>query len=779
MTRDVLVTGQPDVAVDVSRRLPLRRRPRLIVSIGPLAATSAPLLPPPGTALASFGAYPSVVPDVLYGLVHDLPIHEAAKAAIRTNPAAGSLARVFADPFTNQSLRIRDALIALQADVEELELSLPKTTVTAFLTRVQETATGDDAKRIKAMRRRFGTSRGGRPLDEVLGDMDASVEALIEIGEKTSRLRSLPADFENFAQESDGLVPMADTSQQLVEFGKQATDKSAALAGAMRDPDLKAILEAHQERVVDVAVQRIDTLPILSALGTESTLAAGALYRLRVHIGNRSAESVVVGDQPPIDPLLPEPDDAGHLLEVVVQGKDFEIAGERTRALHLPKFGGSKPVYFGVRTPRAPGPAALRIHVFYQNHLVHSYLLQAQVTPEEEHRPSKDGVRVTLDYARVERLTSIEGVKPRALAICMNRGATHEFLVKGSTGAGELTLPALTYKNEVDAFLLELAAASQDRNKPGRGRIYKESAPGAPALPEAADVLRGFIQRGAALYQSMKKKAINSNPNVAKAIDDLKTSDNKKIQVTRLEPNDVFPWALLYDFHLPPALPGAPVCLGTRIGSSGQVERCGHRFDSGQYRVNGFWSVRHYLEELIKRLHEMQEPVTKPARHGVRLVCDGSLAGVSDLHKELNSKIGPPHVIHGPSEETGLLNLLWSSPPVRPAILVLLGHMDDQMKPGVLDSPGILLRQGQWLTQNHLDQRLGPATWMQPRPVVMLMACNAAAITATTVNDFVTSFHTAGAAAIIGAEAVVASDLAAACARDVAKALWRNTPLAR
>src|SRR6185369_11843804 len=104
-----------------------------------------------------------------------------------------------------------------------------------------------------------------------------------------------------------------------------------------------------------------------------ATLEAGALYRLRVHIGNRLPESLVVGPQPPLDPLLPKTDALGYALEVVVQAKDFAIVGDRTRQLFLPQFGGSAPVSFSVRAPRSLGSAALRVHVYYRNHLLQSY----------------------------------------------------------------------------------------------------------------------------------------------------------------------------------------------------------------------------------------------------------------------------------------------------------------------------------------------------------------------------------------------------------------------
>jgi hypothetical protein len=761
LTRDVLVTDDVETAARVARALPAAERPRLLLSIDPGTITSPPL-PPPGTALVAFDpALPSAVQSMFYGFVHDLPIHEAVKATLRTNPVA---ARVFADPTTNHSLRIRDALIALQSEVEALELSLPRVDLTEFLARLEPAGAGYGFEDL-------GTVRAA---DDVLHD-------LIRIQHEAVGMRSLPTDFEMFQQESEGLVPMSDTSDKLTDVARDAEAGAAALSDLVSDPRLAALFEQHQDRVIDIAMQRLDTSPLLSPLDFNATLEAGAVYRMRVHIGNPAPESLVFGPRPPIDPLLPVPDAAGHMLEVVVQGKDFDVIGERTQPLHLPQFGASKPVYFGVRAPRAVGRAGLRVLVYYFNHLVQSWLLEAEVTQQEEHRTTNDALRVSLEYARVERLNKVEAAKPRALSIAANDDGhgTHNITVKGTSGAGELTLPPLTYEKDVDDFLKQLADASRDPKNPKKGRTYPPPAAGGFAAPPAALVLRRFIRQGSKLYQSLKKKAINSNPDVAKAIDQLKKSDNQKIQVVRLEPNYVFPWAVLYDFNLPPDSPNAPVCLGGQLNAKGDRLPCGHTFNSGVYCVNGFWSVRHYLEELIKRNHEIQEPVVRPAKAAVRLVCASGLAGVTDLRNEVETAIGSPHVVDGPTDEAALLDVLWNTPPERPAILIVLGHMDDTTKPGVLDSPGIVLKAGQWLTQGHLDERLTSNTWEQPRPVVMLMACEAAAITARTINDFVSSFHTAGAAAVIGAEAVVASDLAAAFAGDVTKALWKQKSLGK
>ena len=62
-------------------------------------------------------------------------------------------------------------------------------------------------------------------------------------------------------------------------------------------------------------------------------------YHLRVQIGRRSQASLVQGDVPPLDPLLPEPDDSGHVLHVAVCGLDFDVREPAMQRLILPTLG--------------------------------------------------------------------------------------------------------------------------------------------------------------------------------------------------------------------------------------------------------------------------------------------------------------------------------------------------------------------------------------------------------------------------------------------------------
>jgi hypothetical protein len=127
-----------------------------------------------------------------------------------------------------------------------------------------------------------------------------------------------------------------------------------------------------------------------------------------------------------------------------------------------------------------------------------------------------------------------------------------------------------------------------------------------------------------------------------------------------------------------------------------------------------------------------------------------------------------------------VLDLLWQSPPVRPAILILLGHLETQPIAGQPVAPRVELQpNAEWFTLDELRVKAGqsPAKWDAPRTVLILAACDSAATSDATLNDFVTAFNTAGAGAILGTQVEVGANQATQFAGDVTTLLWNSTSL--
>ena len=818
-----LANGEPrDIVITTSRAdistmadLPLRQRPRLIVllennpSIFPKIPSGTALLQvqgepfslgaqaaaPDGTARIVSAPSPepaSFIKRLVYGIIHDLPIHNALSSAL---PEFHDPVRLVADPRSNQSLRMIDAAAAVRRESIRLEANSEQLDLKQFLTRVA--AGSVKRKAVKTSGKASVTRKPATPgrtasltrieVGNVLKRTSVKTsgkafDALRSISEEASLGRAASRDF---TYESRGLVPLANMEAKLSALRERLSDAKKTLSKAASDKRIVELLRAHQQRAVDVALERLDTDPILDSVSRDMTLAAGQKYQVRVHIGNQLQDSIVVGPVPPVDPLLPDPDEmTGHVLEVAIQGKDFRVLSRPIKKIYLPVIGGSDPVYFRVRAPEEVGHAQLRILIYHRNHLVQSFLLDAEIRPSEQRQEQAPALGVRLEFSRTERFENLNDLKARALSIGLNQGpgATHQLTVKGDGAMGELNLPPSVFDKRTQAVRTILEVATRDPADPEQSRKWPSLSPGLPPSPELADVIRNLAERGRDLYQALFERVAVDNVPLRKALVRIARGEDKPIQVVRHSSETVFPWTLLYDFRLPKRNgQGQPeaVCLGVRLDSQGQPVACGHTCADRVYCVNGFWGIRHRVEEFLGVGNAADPNVTRPSRvEAVRLVGDATISDLTTLKKDLEREIGTAELAVGPASEDKLLDILWGVPPERPAILIILGHMQTGYKASEPDAGRIVLIDGEeWLTLEELFDRLGTTEehWSQPRSVVLLMACGSAKITHETLNTFVTTFLSAGAAAVVGAECTIGSDLASRFAKDVAVALWKGT----
>lgn len=795
--QDLLVVTDLKSASRVCRALPLKLRPRLVVSMETRPRVFSNIELPEGMAVVRVPVSKSVrwgpfLADLVDGLVHDLPIHDAVRAAIKLRdwPPRANRLLILGSAATNQQMRIRDALVSLQRDADQFVTKLPDPTRGDFLSALEgsdnpatiraafalrqrlEDASGETAMRIQS--RLTGGGAGGISGPGRIATFRRP--SLLQVRDEAAAARGLPQDFRNFERETSGLVPMARAAERLYRLKRWSEPSLGMFKNIATDPEMSRLLREHQDRAVDIGVQRLDTRPTLQALDTRTSLEAGRKYEIRVHVGNPLPDSIVVGERPPVVPLLPHPKDArGHLLEVAVQGKNFQVLSKATLPLRLPVFAGSAPIYFTVQAPVKAGKASLRVHLYYRNHLVQTYLLDALVT-EREKTHSRNVVSASIVYSRLRRLTDVERVRERSLSIGVNssNAATHEVIVKGTGVSGEVTLFPTTFNTEVGKFQTTLAGAMRDARNPRGSRIYPTIERGDNPPTSVSKLLREFADQGRNLYDAFFLKVAQESPALRKQLVKLQDSTASRIQVVRFDENFVFPWTLLYDFLLPDsqqATGPSDFCLGYVRDTSGKPMPCGHTATARKYCINGFWSVRHYVEELIGKGDDLDDAIPKPAAGAIRIVANASIGPVAQMKQGLSNLAGA-QVVSGPEDETQLLDLLWQQPPQRPSVLVVLGHMEAAGRVEIVPSK-------HWLTMKGLIERgtRSAEAWSQPRPIVLLMACESVQSSVEVFNSFVSALHAAGAAAIVGTEAVVAGSLAAECAEHVTREMWGGSSL--
>jgi hypothetical protein len=707
----ILVTGEEPEVASMLRRLPEPERPRLIIIVS--ESPEEPRLRIPGAAILRLSEPdPDLVNDFLHGIVHDQPLHHALFSARESQ----SRPFLIADPVSNQSLRLTRVLTGIKRHADRLQAVYG------------------------------GLSRKAETSDELRGSR------MFSAFDQALRIRSLSAL--SFQHEWTGLQPIAEGILNL-----KSVTENAPLSQPSAEPG---------PRHLDASLSRIETAPALTPMKRNESLLGGAAYELRVHIGNRFPESLVVGEVAGIDAIVGPPDDeSGHQLEISVQGKDFRVLSSPTQPLLLPRSGSTDLVYFQVRAPGRYGNAQLRITVHHRNHLVQSFLLSAKVAESET---AGGELQVRQEFARSEEFTNLDLLQQRDFFIGFNQGqTTHELMVKADQVSTELNLSATAYDQAVKDLRQALCDAIIIPNLK-LARTYAKVAPGNPPSADASNAFRSLAKLGQAVYRAMFSGLRGS---ARKSLVRLQASVRDKIQIVRFDARAAFPWTLLYDWDLPDdRYTPSPVCLGYDAGGA----TCTHGPSGNKvYCVRGFWGVRHLVEELLEQQRNAGQTIPKPSSDIIRIAASTALAQAAALQTTLNASCGAGVLASGPSQEDKLLDILWQDPPVRPAVLIVLGHLEIKQITGEPDTPRVELQpSSEWFTLKHFLDRATKAAdeWDDPRTIVIFAPCDSAVTDADTLNDFVTALNTAGAGAIIGMQSLVAGSQATDFAGQLTKRLW-------
>lgn len=775
-----VVIGHADLSeqalATLSRGVPRgEQRPRLVIALGgPAAEAWSDEVPAPLPTDISLlrvrtdgpgeGAF---VAELLFGIIHDHPLHEAVRSAVRrTGAGLPAPPQLWTDPIANQSLRMQSSAEELTREVEDTRSAAPPLDLDRALTHTDEKVAAAAAPFLEELRERV------RPLDDALGRMQ--------------RLRW------DFGQERWGLVPLAEAEDELDRVRSGIHDYRASLAKVARSPLVARSIAERQERYVDLTLADQDE----RVVGGQRPLAPGGRYLLRVHVVAGRVEGGLLEERPPsLDIVLEEfAAKDGHMVEVAVFEKEFILRSPRVQSFFLPLAGAVAPVMFDLEAPNASGPKEMRVLLYHRNHVLQSFVLHAEVGTLSN-RTRERALSAELEFSRTELFADLDQLGPRALTIGLNQdgsGAQHSFMVKKDAAAEPVPFRDDVLKDQVKRFRDLLERATYRAGTAGtefpEARFSPYPAPGDEQLEEFHDAVRQMAMLGNELYLSLAGRV---GDDMAERLRALRDERDQTVQIIRHDANLAFPWALIYDYPLPDPVAGArplPVCVGKPIAGLGapdpNLSGCPHNPGQDVCCVDGFWGVRHRIEQLVGTAAAAGPPaVTRPAGGGVSLAV-GNLDGPAKrLSEELGRELGS--ALHPIGAGDNLLNLLWTSAS-RPAVLIVLGHLQTEPRPHEPDRPrialvppaeGTPLPASQWLTSTAVgSQAARQGRWRdQPRTIVLLMACSAAASQVDTLNDFVVHLTSAGPAAVIGAECTVFSGLAARFAHEVTLDLWRGT----
>ena len=804
---DIVITDSDSVArvVTDSKKASSSSRPRLIVFIGApesetyvrsleLRADSAFLWVPQFPSPTAAPSTREFLEKFLYGIIHDYPLHEAVKSAGRgvTFPLPDAPVLI-ADPISNNSLRFSDAASQLVTKAKEVIAWKRLGDIEKFIAR----AGPDVSEPLRRMLRNLDTSR-------------SKLRSAVEFVESTPE-RVV------FDQETEGLVPLVHAASALESAHTVHAHIGATAAAIVNVPKFVEEMEKHQERHVDIAIQDAESDPAFQRVDPLLALRPKGKYQVRVHIGHREPDSVMIGEVPPVDPFLPPPNDDGYHLEVALFEKDFKALSPTLKKLDLPRLGSSKPVLFQIRAPRRQGAAEARIGIYHENNLLQSFLLRANVSSDPAHqlepiklklfKVSEDEandeitgkwveeetdkqVLTALAFTQSARFGNLGQLGRRELSIGFNEDqdpSSHTFMMKADGAPKGVNVKDDILREQTEGFRDILKANVHDANK----------LPVFPSYPGPGDesrkiffaVVQQLIEKGSELYDFLFTKV----PSEMKAqLGALKATTDKTIQIVKYDMNNVFPWPILYDFQLPTKIAGAPpptICLGQDGSGSTNatngiypVKQCSHGPDDEVYCIYGFWGLRHQIEQLFKSPSEKTDAITElvpaSANSYVRLAVSTGDAPAKTLQDSLSKEMGPGFVNSSASED--LVDLLWNDA-TRPAVLVVMGHLQQSPITGEpVEERIVLVPKKKWFLASLIMKRLkkmNGVTWEQPNTLVMLMACSSGATEITTLNNFVTNLNSAGAAAVVGTECLIFSSLVGRFAQEVTSDLWNGKPL--
>jgi hypothetical protein len=782
-----------------------RHRPRLVVGLVEVASASEAIpLPrgrlPSGSSLlllpfgGNLGSASAAIVELMRDWAHDRQLHELGRRLNKDDMSRARPSVLASRPEALDALRLSQAILEVNREI----LALRKSGTEAGLDklkyrldrlprpRLQYDRQGQAASRLRRALR-IDQPRVSIDLENVERDLRSSVPS-IDIG--GAYYESTLNQIRHFQRETDALLPITKVRRQIVEDRAAEADIQDAVEEALAQPALREVLLAEQARTVDITMERdFGAKRAAQFLTSADYLIARQKYRMRVQVGRRSSVSLVVGDVPPIDLLLPPPKRGRrHVLSVAFYTQDFDLGKTPPmQRLELPELGASDPLYFDVVPRQNLESAKARIAVYYElppdapteqfrNHLIQTFLLTAAVRQGEDIWSESTGVKVELDFSINSRFDELETLKPRMLSLALNDGAapaSHMLAVKRS----DTGLPVFFTEIELTVALKQIRAdltwATIDDEK------------GEPRFPDDRgeegnfdEALRRLAKAGSNLYNELFARALNTG--LEPALNAARKANDQIIQAVHLAENFAFPWNALYDFDLPEQVhqgPPLPVCKGfTRSKPDGTLYSCADCLKDCQHAVKkeavcayGFWGLRHQVEQLITTRLTKPRELQPIADVAVRYVVGLPGTQLDRIPGDLASKLGSS--VRPIPDDQEILPLLWG--PDRPPVLLIVGHYKTAPVLDEREGPRITLPRARFLTPDDIlnQRKQNPDPWGDPRSVVLLAACRGGVVDIRGVRNFVNMFTQVGAGAVIGPDAVIYEGLARSFATRMCDAL--------
>jgi hypothetical protein len=610
--------------------------------------------------------------------------------------------------------------------------------------------------------------------------------ATADPNEQVSLLADVAVMFRNYPQARERLraiVWETDRNQRTTSRGYEAEPVTSG-------PGLSELLIQLQQRLahqryVNVCVARHSNQ---KCLPKRISLRANEEYDLRVNIGPFSPDSVVENPGEFPEKLLPETE-IGHWLEVVTVSDDFAIP-KRRHYLFLPEIGPSwvcecppggdhncsndgreRYLFIPIRAPQKPSEARLRIAVYYQNNLVQSQLLTAQIVEAEQ---EAIGHKSWIDYTITAALGDVGFLPARTLNILTNYNddGTHKIVVKD--GAHDILAFNLSEGQMRDTLNAARRALRDIHIEEVRGWLggvtlrNRYDANNSKTTRDFNADLRSLAPIGRKLWAALLGEQLPERWE--------KLERPGTIQVSRTGSSKfVFPWALVYDLPLEPG-DGTEYedcrLLKEWDGASTLIDESTRSCPyEGEHKLNticpfGFWGFKHIIEQ----------PPSMPEGWSLPLIVRASnrpLKFVVGLSLNLNTNLTKAHLARlAPVVDCDSLDELRKT--LATAVEIVYFYTHGRRKPLAGASqqiPVLELGTGEPLEPDHIlawrQAEIWPKNhWQDTSPLVFINGCHTAELTPELLVNFVDTFGMAYAAGVIGTEITLEQKVASEAAEQ-------------
>ena len=508
-------------------------------------------------------------------------------------------------------------------------------------------------------------------------------------------------------------------------------------------------------------------------------LAANQLYRLGVNLGRQDERAHVTGEQPALDGRIvayARAKDKPLTLRLDSDDDEFVVLEpEKTVSLaRLSQAIRTDDLFFPVVTPVRTGLAHLRLGIYFENNLVQSYLISAQVAPAEGEIPQHARVGWTsrCEYTLSADFANLDDLSERRVCVWIGSSKGDAWRaglrLQGAAGLDlnrgiSLDVNPLLIEAALKRYRQLLEQSCVQETSSGFQYLYK-----ADHTPHNPQVFDARVKELAELGQSLYLRLFDTESGRA-VVDELHAVERAQpgplvVQIARLNLDITFPWAALYDrplrYH-----PQRTVVCKHFVQDEHCREHCPHirqvdgssQVDENVICVYGFWGFRYIIEQPLRPPDAYASIFTRLEAQGAPWLSltYGTGLGLSEPHRQQVA-----HIVGDRAKCT------FYGAPSNTMSIASVGGTDDLLRDlgqGALvayfychggNTPylhWLEVTQADPLMPSYLDRSLTEA-WHRTAPLVIMNGCHTGKYDPATLLSFVHRFGALGAAGVIGTE---------------------------